>query len=303
MRKAVPLGIISLIAVLAIAVTGLRAARAETASESGNENVLIAEKVLAEAGSIFREANEMALSDPGRARELYEAAARKFEHLIVEEGYTNGELYTNLANTWFLAGDYGRSILNYRRARTFSPRDRFLEESLAHARAQCVDVFSFSEAGEIRRAVFFWHYWLGQRTRMILFGAAYAALWVIAGWRLFEPRRRFAVARRVCLVVCLTVGVSALVHAVTESRSRPGVVVAPEVVARKGDSYIYEPALTNALHSGAEFTLIERRGDWVHARFGNGEVAWLPATSVAFVDAFPEEGEEDGAGGLLPSGS
>ncbi len=272
------LGVLAAIFVAAGSVTAANEAPGEAPSLSEAMD----REVLGDANRFFAEANEAALSDPGRAKELYEAAALKFEFLL-ERGYTNERLYANLANTYFLSGDPGRAILNYRRAIRFGPGDHELRESLEHVRAQRVDFFAPDEAGRLKRAVFFWHYHLNDRMRTGIFAAAYLLLWTLAGWRLFLPGRRFGGARRISAMVCLVVGISIIVHAAEGSDRHAGVVVAPEVIARKGDGYIYEPALTNALHSGAEFKLRDRRGEWVQAVFDSGDDAWLPLSSVAFV--------------------
>ena len=292
---------------LALALSASAAAEGDAAPRRPSLAEAAAGEVLADADKFFAEANELALSDPTRARELYGAAALKFEYLL-EQGYTNGRFYGNLANTYFLAGDIGRSVLNYRRALRFLPGDKELTESLAYVRTQRVDLFILDDVSRIKRGIFFWHYHLGDRARLFLFGGAYALLWVFAGWRLFAssagsalslrsasvspeplrghgsvPGQGFGGSRRICAAVCLAVGISIIVHAVSGSDRRAGVIVVAEVVARKGDGYIYEPALTNALHGGVEFLLVENRGEWIHALFDNGERAWVPVGSVAFV--------------------
>jgi hypothetical protein len=64
---------------------------------------------------------------------------------------------------------------------------------------------------------------------------------------------------------------------------RPGVIVAEEVVARKGDSETYEPSFQEPLHAGTEWTLVERRGDWFHVELPDSRRCWLPADSVELV--------------------
>ena len=272
------------IAALFVSVAGVFAAleTSEAGASAPSLSEAMDEEVLADGSRYFAEANEAALSDPARARELYEAAALKFEFLL-ERGYTNECLYANLANTYFLSGDLGRAILNYRRAIRFAPGDRELRESLEHVRAQRVDFFAPDEAGRLKRAVFFWHYHLNDRVRLWIFAVAYLLLWSLAGWRLFSPGRHFGGVRRISAAICLVVGISIIVHAANGTDRRAGVVVVPEVIARKGDGYIYESALSNALHSGAEFKLQEHRGEWVQAVFDSGDDAWLPLGSVAFV--------------------
>jgi len=52
---------------------------------------------------------------------MYAEAARHYNYLVEEEGLRNGQLFYTLGNTWFMAGDVGRAILNYRRAEKLSP--------------------------------------------------------------------------------------------------------------------------------------------------------------------------------------
>ena len=74
------------------------------------------------------------------ANQLYEAgqyaqAAQAYQQLV-NQGYGDGALFYNLGNAHFKQGDYGRAILNYRRAQQLAPRDPDIETNLALARAQ-----------------------------------------------------------------------------------------------------------------------------------------------------------------------
>ena len=59
-------------------------------------------------------------------------------------------------------------------------------------------------------------------------------------------------------------------------RTTHGVVVSPEVIARKGNSETYDPAFTEPLVAGTEFTVLERRREWLQVRIQDSGTGWLP---------------------------
>jgi tetratricopeptide (TPR) repeat protein len=245
------------------------------------------QRVLDEANDYFQRANEAALTDPGEAGKLYEEAVLRFEYLAGEAELRNGYVFGNLANTYFLAGDLGRAIMNYRRAVEYLPGNAQLRESLAHARDQRVDVFETQERAAWVEWLFFWHYKLDDRTRVALFVTAYALIWVLALWRLFAGRRRQESFRQgviACLIVCFLAGSSILIKSWGAGDGAAAVLLIDEVEARKGDGFIYEPAFKSALHAGTEVEIIEVRGAWVKGLFGNGEAAWLPREVIGRVE-------------------
>ena len=235
---------------------------------------------------LFREANETAARDNAAAIELYQKAALRFERIAREGGVDNGKLYYNIGNAYFRMKDIGRAILNYRRAMEYLPGNGQLRESLAHARDQRVDVFEVTERPAWLEWLFFWHFKLDDGARLALFVIAYAAIWVLALWRLFVGSRgqeTFRQGQVVCLIVCLVTGISMLMLGWRAEESEAAVVITDEVEARKGDGFIYEPAFKSALHTGTEVEITEIRGDWAKGRFGNGDAAWLPREAIALV--------------------
>ena len=93
-----------------------------TAALSAAENYQV--RMLADAHALFKSATNQT---------LYAEAADKYEFLIREEGIRNGDLFYNAGNSWFMAGDAGRAILNYRRAEQRIPNDRNLQHNLKSA--------------------------------------------------------------------------------------------------------------------------------------------------------------------------
>src|SRR5206468_976205 len=66
--------------------------------------------------------------------ERHPEAAAEYEKILAA-GYESGNLYFNLGNAWFRAGDTGRAILEYERARRLLPRDPDTRANLGYARS------------------------------------------------------------------------------------------------------------------------------------------------------------------------
>ena len=66
-------------------------------------------------------------------------------------------------------------------------------------------------------------------------------------------------------------------------KTRPGVIVTHEAVARKGNSETYEPSFKDPIHSGTDFTLLEDRGNWYHIELPDSRRCWIPSKDVEMV--------------------
>ena len=62
----------------------------------------------------------------------YRESATLLESLLAD-GFKNGAVYYNLGNAYFRAGEYGRSISAYRKAKPYRPRDPYLDANLRQA--------------------------------------------------------------------------------------------------------------------------------------------------------------------------
>ena len=236
-----------------------------------------------EAKSLFHQATEKASHDGEAAKALYERAVRRFERIASEGGVRNGKLYYNIGNAYFRMGDVGRAILNYRRARLYAPSDPNLIQNLHYARSRRLDPFETRQEDRILHTLLFWHYDLSKSTRSVLFVVGFAAFWLGATVRLFASK---ALPRWPLVAVGVVGGLllaSLVTETVAERRRVPGVVLASEVVARKGDGGTYEPSFKEPLHAGTEFALLETRQDWRRIRLPDGKECWVPARAIELV--------------------
>ncbi len=128
-----------LIALISLIMIGLFAA---------NQRLLLAKSSPTGIGS-----SEAAAETMGTAGQLYEMgqytqAAQAYQQLV-DQGFADSALFYNLGNAHFKQGDYGRAIVNYRRAQELAPRDADIKANLALARAQAVDEFEAAENGGV----------------------------------------------------------------------------------------------------------------------------------------------------------
>ncbi len=236
-----------------------------------------------EANELFQQGNDLRSSAPDEAAEMYRRAALRYERLTEGHGIRTAQLYYNLGNAYFLAGDIGRAILNYRRAQRLNPSDGNIARNLEFSRSQRQDKLEPEPGGQALRTLLFWHFDWSRSTRVRTLATAWVVLWLVLLLRLVGQRwapREIAMAMAATIV--LLVG-SLAYDAMSEARTVAGVVVIPETIARQGDSHSYEPAFREALHAGAEFSVLEQRPGWCRVELPDGRLCWLDSGAVELV--------------------
>jgi hypothetical protein len=245
-------------------------------------NEAAVQQLFQEANSAFRRGNELSRTDPAGARDAYRAAVIRFERIVEEGGVENGRLFYNIGNAYFRLNDLGRAILNYRRAEQYLSSDVNLWQNLRYARSRRIDQIEEKQETQVLKTLLFWHYDLSPRTRSVLFAGFFAVFWLLASLRLFFADR----VPRALLAACGGVALLFLGSLAFENASGGhggGVVVAEQVIARKGDGDTYEPSFNEPLHAGTEFTLLEDRGEWRQVELADGQRCWIPATAVGLI--------------------
>ena len=240
--------------------------------------------LLGEANTLFRQANEASLRDPEAAHELYRRAALRYERIVHEGGIRNGKLFSNIGNAYFRTDDIGRAILNYRRAERSMPDDANIAQNLSYARSKRADSFQEKQETQVLKTLLFWHYDLSPGIRLVLLAIFSCTFWIAGAIRLV----RRAWAPRTVLVVTGAIAVlflgSLLTDTIMATRQAPGVILAQQVIARKGDGLSYEPSFKDPLHAGAEFLLAEARDNWYYLELPDGRRCWIPANSAGLVN-------------------
>jgi len=236
-----------------------------------------------QAKELFRQANELAATSPDQAKDLYGKAAMRFERIIREGGIQNGKLYYNLGNVYFRIKDIGRAIANYRRAEQYMPNDPNLKQNLEYARGKRRDEIEEKQETKVLKTLFFWHYDLPTKTRVFIFTVCFILLWIFAGIRIFADKTFLGWCITLAVIFSLLLAGSLVTEEVSLRKSRPGVIISHEVVARKGNSDTYEPSFKEPLHAGTEFTLVEDRESWFHVELADSRTCWVTSKDVELV--------------------
>lgn len=215
-----------------------------------------------------------------RAEEAFTAAKTSEDFLrvagvyqeVLEQGYVSGAAWYNQGNALVRAGQRGRAIAAYRQAARYRPRDPYLEANLRFALGNS----AATARPPVIEHVLFWQDWLSYPEKFLaLFAAAIATVLVGLAAHL-TLRRGLTRLAAVGFLVVLILGVSAGYDWYRYEYVIHGVIVEKQIVARKGNADSYEPALTGALAEGTEFTLLERRPDWLLIRLAGGQEGWVP---------------------------
>ncbi|MBU0729002.1 MAG: hypothetical protein KKE17_09795 [Proteobacteria bacterium] len=257
------------------------AGHAEDFALSDHEKV----ELLQQANDFFQQANEAYDADRQAAEELYRKSLFRFERLS-KSGIENGKLLYNIGNIYFRLDDIGRAILHYRKAQRYIPDDPSLAQNLAYAESQRQDKIDPRQEEKIVKTLFFWHYDLSFKVRLMLFALFYATFWVISTAKLFSGRALSKWAMAIPLVLALLIGGSLSYHLLFPPAPE-GVILAPETIARKGDGHTYQPSFKEPLHAGTDFTLIEDRGQWLHIELADGRQCWISAGSAGLISSKP----------------
>ena len=218
------------------------------------------------------------LFDHAKTADDYRESARLLES-IVADGYRNGAVYYNLGNAWYRAGEYGRAILNYRKARPYRPRDSYLAANLEQA--------LMSAPGRLQEPprswwthVVFWTDWLSFPTKVKLFcgGLSLAAVGLTLSVWLRLSRTTLPIT--ILLVMSIAVGIDAWLSDPDLADSKRAVITG-ETIARKGTGQSYEAAFDQPLRDGAEFQVLSETADWTFGHFEGIGDGWIRNEFVA----------------------
>jgi len=236
-----------------------------------------------QANEAFREANSER-TDPAKAERLYEKAILAYEKIIDRGRIQSAGLYYNLANTYFLKGDLGRAVLNYRRAQKLDAADANIQKNLAFAHSRRLDKVNPKTEKRILQTLFFWHYDFALKTKFVLacifFAVCCITLTVMIWFGRWAPATAATVIT-VLLTLCFLTSV--VVEANTQAVRICGVITADEVIARQGDGQNYAPSFKEPLHAGTEFDLLERRTGWFHIKLADDTDTWVPDHSADLI--------------------
>ena len=196
---------------------------------------------------------------------------------LVHSGEWSANLFYDLGNAYFRAGDFGDAILNYDRALALDPRHAEATANLQIARDE-------ARALELQQSRL--ERYLHSATTNQHTVAAAIAFWIgafsIAAMIYAHRRSGRLVALSILSLSIFVLLVGAIAWLEDGSKGRAlAVVTGNEVQARVATADTANAVL--ALPAGSEVNIVSQRGDWIYATLPNNLRGWVPARSVARV--------------------
>lgn len=239
----------------------------------------LAEHVRA-ARTAFDRGTALLHSSPDEALVEFREARDQLQS-VVDAGVRNSKLFYNLGNAHLRLGELGLAIANYRRAQRLPAGewgltgDGQLDANLRFARSLRRDRIEAGGTSTLLRTIFAWHYAVPLRTRINVGLLFFGMFWLTMIIRVLAPRFRLRYAAILSLVCWVALGVSVAVGWPRDGTPTDGVLVADEVIVRKGDGEGYDRQFKQPLHEGVEFAVLEIRGGWVHIELPDENRGWI----------------------------
>ncbi len=222
---------------------------------------------------IFFEANKLySAGEYAKAAERYEA--------ILKSGVESGNLYYNLANTYFKLDRKGKALAAYERAKRLIPADEDLFANMNF-------ITSLLEEAQPEEKLP-WQVRVFNGIRSILPAGGWFILTVLlyfataALLAMSILRRSFRkMGMRIAAVAAVMLFVSFLFFKSSVSaihHSRYGIVIVPEVEVRYSPSY--SGAVAFKLHEGTRAQLVRQQDEWMQIRLTQDKNGWVEANAI-----------------------
>lgn len=218
-------------------------------------------------------ANDTVFADANRSYAAgdFQNAIDGYEQLV-RDGRWHANIFYDLANAWYRAGDDGKAILNYERALALEPHHPEAAANLRlvrdHARALQL------QPGAVERYAAF-------ATTNALTITAAVAFWIavfLAVLLVLSPSR-VRVALLVGSLVLFAFAAAGIYLRENGVHGRAlAVVTAKDAQARVATADTSASVL--ALPPGSEVTVLSARGDWAYVGLPNDQRGWLPAKTL-----------------------
>jgi tetratricopeptide (TPR) repeat protein len=190
--------------------------------------------------------------------------------VLVHAGQWSANLFYDLGNAYFRAGDFGHAILNYERALALERHHPEATANLQIARDE-------AHALELQQS---WPERYSQFASVDEYSIAAAIAFWLAMFAIFVlifGRRRSATLIA-ALIFCLLVGAGAIYAVYTLERGANGsalaIVTGKDVQARLATADTANSVL--ALPPGSEVKILSTRGDWIYVALPNTLRGWIP---------------------------
>ncbi|MFH1458038.1 MAG: hypothetical protein ABIG31_02590 [Candidatus Omnitrophota bacterium] len=207
----------------------------------------------------------------------YEEAAAQYEK-ILKKGYENGNLYYNLANSYFKKGDLGKTVLYYERAMFFMPYDSDLKSNYDYVRSLLNLGLPEIPGSRFQRWIDRLFAGVSINGLAYFLSFLYMAAMAILSLNLFLKR-----FRRFSMPILILLGLLFLPAALSLNRKIDTFNNAAVVISKLADVK-FEPFETATtffkLPEGSIVEILGKTGNGYKIKRSDGKLGWISASSV-----------------------
>ncbi len=241
--------------------------------------VVLSSAPVAAQSEIFEQGNQLYLEgDFVGAISAYEA--------VLGAGFESAALHYNLGNAYFKAGDLGRAILAWERARTISPTDPDVLANLELARSLTADAIEPLPRFWLFAVVSWWVGLLPRGLLLVTVAVAWLALGASMATRVLARRdgvRNVATWVAVASAAVVVIfGSNLFVRELGIGSAERGVILAEVVPVRSAPADQDDLTLFE-IHEGTRVRIDRRAGSWVEIVLEDGKVGWVLADVLGVV--------------------
>ena len=223
--------------------------------------------VFAESDAEFAKANQ------DYTQNNFKEAISGYETLV-RSGQWSANVFYNLGNAYFRAGDFGRAILNYERALALERHHPEASANLQIARDE-------ARALEMQQSWPERYLQIASVNQYVITAAV--AFWVgcfcVVGLIFVRRRPAAIIALLTFSLLLFVIAIVAIYQLDHGSKGRSlAIVTGKDVQARLATADTANSVL--ALPPGSEVKILSTRGDWVYAGLPNNLRGWIPAKSA-----------------------
>ncbi len=231
---------------------------------------------------------QLSIDSPQKASVAHSKIAQQLTEFVGNKHLNQATLMYNIASSWHHAGQYGDSILWFRRAensemQNSAVKNNAVSEQIAHNLQQTRN----KRLDDLPD--FFAPTWLIQLQKIagnpLWQGISLLCyLWFL--YLLVQRVKRDNAGKgfyhsAALLTVCL---ISQVLYFSYQPLRSDGVITRTEVVSRKGPGLIFSPAFTTPLNQGTEVILKQRQGNWSQVQLSDFSTVWLPSKAISWVN-------------------
>ncbi len=209
----------------------------------------------------------------------YDEAITEYLRLL-DQGLESGNLYFNLANSYFKKGELGMAILNFERAKRLIPGDSDLKANYWFALSNVYQAGSAAEMPMMKRIFNLFNGFTIDSLTITLSLLYIIAILLFIIRILYPNTRRFALIAILVSVLLFLPGSVSLYQKIS-LLGKEAVIVSELAEAQ------FEP-IDNAtthftLYEGMKVTVTQSKVDWVKVKRPDGKTGWIRAESAVLI--------------------